>query len=281
MNSRQVTALMTINTYKSFSKAAEKLYLSPQALMKQIQALENEIGFIIFKRSYRGVELTEQGRIYIEGFVHLQAEYSTLLEACCKQFKTEQTLTLGTLSNSPMFIYSKILPIFNQEYPNIRISFTSCPIESRFHLLRQKKIDLCLSTDKLKISDPDLLFTPLFPTEFSCVVSKQHPLANQSHLLLSDLKGMRVACANVQWYCEIQEQFSSNQVELYETDFSYLKVCFENGIYLSEVPNVIYPDGIISIPLNDTFYSYIGIASLRSPSSAVQSYIEIAKNYKW
>ena len=46
---------------KSFSRAAQQIYVSPQALTKQITALEQEIGGELFTRSSRGIELTRLG----------------------------------------------------------------------------------------------------------------------------------------------------------------------------------------------------------------------------
>lgn len=43
----------------SFSKAAEKAFVSPNAIMKQINLLETDLGVILFERSNHGIKLTE------------------------------------------------------------------------------------------------------------------------------------------------------------------------------------------------------------------------------
>jgi len=50
----------------SFSHAAEELSMTPSAISHRINALENELGILLFKRSHRKIELTKEGkRIYI------------------------------------------------------------------------------------------------------------------------------------------------------------------------------------------------------------------------
>ena len=51
---------------RSFSKAAEKLFISQPSLSSTIKKLEKELGFKIFDRSKTPVSLTPEGQIYYE-----------------------------------------------------------------------------------------------------------------------------------------------------------------------------------------------------------------------
>ena len=46
----------------SFNKAAEELFISAPAVIKQVNLLENQLGIRLFSRSHRGLELTNGGR---------------------------------------------------------------------------------------------------------------------------------------------------------------------------------------------------------------------------
>lgn len=50
----------------SFKRAARSLHLSPSALSRQIQALEEHLGFVVFERLNPGLALTEAGERYLE-----------------------------------------------------------------------------------------------------------------------------------------------------------------------------------------------------------------------
>ena len=49
----------------SFKRAADELHLSPSALSRQIQALEQHLGVALFRRLNPGLELTDEGRRYL------------------------------------------------------------------------------------------------------------------------------------------------------------------------------------------------------------------------
>jgi DNA-binding transcriptional LysR family regulator len=77
INHRQFVNFLGLCEEKSFSKAAEKLYISQQGLGKSIKQMEDELGVALFYRSPRGVELTEAGlvlqssiRIYMNAYEH-------------------------------------------------------------------------------------------------------------------------------------------------------------------------------------------------------------------
>ena len=49
----------------SFSKAAKELYITPASVMKQINALENQLDIKLIERTHRGIQLTKNGeKIY-------------------------------------------------------------------------------------------------------------------------------------------------------------------------------------------------------------------------
>lgn len=50
----------------SFTKAAEILFISPPAVMKQINALEERLGVALFARTNRGLQLTEAGKGFLQ-----------------------------------------------------------------------------------------------------------------------------------------------------------------------------------------------------------------------
>lgn len=66
MNDRQLTSFMTIVEKKSFTAAADALFLTQSALSQQIHQLEHQIGFSLFDRSSRKVTLTESGRSFYQ-----------------------------------------------------------------------------------------------------------------------------------------------------------------------------------------------------------------------
>lgn len=61
MNIQQLTYIVEIANRKSISRAAEYLFVSQPALSQQIRNLEKELGYRVFRRTSKGLELTEKG----------------------------------------------------------------------------------------------------------------------------------------------------------------------------------------------------------------------------
>ena len=71
---------------KSFSKAAQKLYISQPALSTAIKKVEKKLGRPIFDRSTNPISLTPSGEIYIEAIEKLFAlEQNTLNQMLLKK----------------------------------------------------------------------------------------------------------------------------------------------------------------------------------------------------
>ena len=66
MNIQQLTYIVEIANCKSISHAAEYLFVSQPALSQQIRNLEKDLGYRVFRRTSKGLELTEKGNLFYE-----------------------------------------------------------------------------------------------------------------------------------------------------------------------------------------------------------------------
>lgn len=62
----QLTAFVSVSENGSFTKAADALFVTPTAVMKQINALEERIGVTLFARTNHGLELTEASKSFLQ-----------------------------------------------------------------------------------------------------------------------------------------------------------------------------------------------------------------------
>ena len=75
-----ITTFMQVVKFGSFSKTAEALFLSPNAVKKRIKALEEQTGITLFIRSNRGVCLTKAGQALYNDFSMILEQYKTAVE---------------------------------------------------------------------------------------------------------------------------------------------------------------------------------------------------------
>lgn len=61
MTTEQLQYLLEISRNPSLNSAGQKLHITPQALSISIKKLENELGFPLLERSYKGISLNNDG----------------------------------------------------------------------------------------------------------------------------------------------------------------------------------------------------------------------------
>lgn len=108
---------------KSFSKAAEKLYISQPALSAMIKKVETKIGMPLFDRSMNPIQLTECGKKYIktaEKIMDLEEEFAYYV-GNLSELKIGHLSVGGTYLFSA-FIIPPIIKTFGEAYPHVKIS---------------------------------------------------------------------------------------------------------------------------------------------------------------
>ena len=110
--SRHVTALLTCAKEGSFSKAAGKMYISPTALIAQIDLFESRLGFKLFERSPRGLKLTPQGQSLFEDAKRLTEESANAIRRAYLQGLEDNSINIGTSPVVPgqyaVFLWQKL-----------------------------------------------------------------------------------------------------------------------------------------------------------------------------
>ncbi|MCR5401817.1 MAG: LysR family transcriptional regulator [Treponema sp.] len=80
MTLQQIRYILGVAEYGSLNKAAEKLFISQPSLTSTVHDAEDELGFEIFHRSSRGMNITEEGANFIRDAGELYAQYEALLK---------------------------------------------------------------------------------------------------------------------------------------------------------------------------------------------------------
>lgn len=108
---------------KSFSKAAQKLFISQPALSAMVKKIENEVGVPLFDRASKPITLTEAGKEYIGAVRQIRQ----VEESFANYLLSVNNMEAGSLGvGSNQLLSSVVLPryisAFTQKYPNIRLS---------------------------------------------------------------------------------------------------------------------------------------------------------------
>jgi len=105
-----------------FTKAAEKLGISQPTLSHQIKILEQEVGYPLFNRIGKKIELTKVGKIVQQEALNIQSS----LQSISSQIKAFKRLEIGELKIAVLpgeitDLVSTLCIKFNQLYPNVKV----------------------------------------------------------------------------------------------------------------------------------------------------------------
>lgn len=187
MNTKQIEYFLAVAEELSFTRAAEKLYISQTAVTQQIHSLEELMGVKLFTRTKKKVELTPAGQVFqIEGKQILDQLENAFVHARSVSEGMTGSMEIG-FTNYAGNILGNSLQVFREHFPSIHIHF--------------KSYSPSVLLDRLKAGELDLIFSPVFdPSVYEgCFVQRieqvslmvilpiKHPLAGKHHLTRSDL----------------------------------------------------------------------------------------------
>ena len=110
---------------KSFSKAAQNLYISQPSLSARIKKVEERIGFPLFDRSTSPLQLTEVGKVYMEAAEEI-FQIEQRVENYINNLSTLKTgsLSLGASNLFAAYVLPPLITNFKQKFPDVRIQVT-------------------------------------------------------------------------------------------------------------------------------------------------------------
>ena len=124
MNSSQIRCFIGAARRLSFTAAATELYLSPQAVSKQVIALEEELGVRLFDRNGPRLTLTESGKLFFRLFTGLDRQLNFVLEDIrLYQESRKMDLSIGVSEwIDPSGDFLDGINAFRAAYPNCKVS---------------------------------------------------------------------------------------------------------------------------------------------------------------
>ena len=196
MELRQLKYFVKSAEYLNFSEAAKHLYITQSTLSQQIKQLEFELGFTLFLRNSRHISLTEAG----EEFLPFAMRTIQDAEDGVQRLYDLQNVKTGTLRVGVTYSLSTVLTEgviqFMRSFPGIRLEVCYKTVMELLTLLRERKLDLVLSYKPL-FDAPDIEARPLFENTLAVVVDKDHHLAKNNKLHLSDLVSYNLVLPSV------------------------------------------------------------------------------------
>lgn len=290
MYSRQIEVFVQVVEQKSFSKAAEELFISSTAIMKQINSLEDQVGVTLLNRSNKGISLTPAGKSFYEDAKEIIKLSNQAIQRA-KNIMSGNTyaVRIGTSNLNSVKQLDSIWKKINNTYPQINLEVIPFEDNSLSNLEIIKYLGTYL----------DVIIGPCDSQEWTeycntyilsyyqlcCAVPTDHKLAHKKEINLEDLHGehlMMVEEGNSHSNDQLRKyiEFNHPQIKIKDTSYYYdLEVfnqCEQMGyvlLTLDEWANV-HPS-LVTIPLNwhDNQVPY-GLIYTKKTNESINKFIE-------
>jgi LysR family transcriptional regulator, transcriptional activator of the cysJI operon len=185
----QLEILVTVMQKRSFSKAAESLYLSQPTVSAHIKSLENELGLSLFDRGKNDMLPTPAGEAlyrYASDLLDLRA--AALADLCSMTEVGEETVTISASSVPCQYLLPQAAARFEQTYPAVSIALKQENSQAVCEDVFKYRYVLGVVGERHEL--PQLIFKPLMADELVVAIPNQlayKELLESDTLVIHDL----------------------------------------------------------------------------------------------
>ena len=289
MYNPQLETFVCVVEAGSFNKAAERLYISPPAEIKQINLLEENLDIRLFIRTHRGLQMTEAGKsLYQDAKYIIQYCKDSVTRARNAMQESEEIIRIGTSMMTPAQILVDLWPRLQEYCPDIK--FRLVPFENTPENAREILGNLGQNIDVVAgIFDETMLQLrrcaglEISRESICCAVSIHHRLAVKERLTVNDLHGETLMLMRRNWshYVDmLRDDLRENHPEISIEDFDFYDVtafnkCENNNCVLMAIENWKYVHPLLKILPVDWGYTIpFGLLHSPEPSPMVSRFLK-------
>ena len=188
MELRHLRYFVAVGEEQHYGRAAQRLRVAQPALSRQVQDLEEELGFKLFERLPRGVKLSEAGKLFLEDARRILQEVTeAALRAGRVASGRSGTLRVGFTENSS---WRGVVPDsfrrFREQQPDAELQLQPEASLNQLEAIRSGRLDAGFLNFMPK-SDPELDQLLVATQHVELAAPKRHPLTKLKKLRLRDL----------------------------------------------------------------------------------------------
>ena len=295
MYNPQLETFIKVADACSFNKAAEQSFITPTAVIKQINLLEAGLGVALFDRTHRGLTLTKAGKsLYRDSKYIIQYCRDSVVRAKNAMQQDEQIIRIGTSPMTPAQVLLALWPKIHEHYPNMKfqlVPFENTPENAKEILANLgQNIDIVAGIfdetllDLRKCKGFELMRNPI-----CCAVSINHPLAEKDKLKVTDLYGENLMLIHRGWshYVDkLRDDLWMNHPQIKIIDFEFYNVsvfnqCENSNDILMAIDSWQSVHPLLKIiPVEWDYSIPYGLLHSPEPTKTVQDFLSIIQTIK-
>lgn len=292
MYNPQLETFLRVADAGSFNKAAEEMFITPPAVIKQITSLESSLDMKLFDRTHRGLTLTEAGQsIYRDAKYIIQYCEAAKVRARNAAQEGGKIIRIGTSPMTPGQFLLDLWPRIHEQCPDIKfqlVPYENTPENAR-EILRNlgENIDIVAGPfDQDLLTSRQCAALELSREPIRCAVSIYHPLAEKERLSVQDLHGENFLLIHRGWNSyldQLRDDLWQEHPQVHIVDFDFLSInvfnqCENSEDIMMTIDNWknIHPL-LKTMPVDWNYTIPFGIFHSPKPSATVKQFLSAVK----
>lgn len=292
MYNPQLETFLRVADAGSFSRAAAETYITPTAVIKQINLLEESLGVKLFERSHRGLTLTKAGRsLYQDAKYVIQYCRDSVARAKNAMLEDTNVIRVGSSPMTPAQLLMQLWAKVNETCLDIK--FQIVPFDNSLENAREilgnlgKRIDIVGGIfDETMLALRGCAGLELVRAPFQCAMSVHHRLATKDRLQLSDLHGENLLMMHRGWshyVDQLRDDLWQHHPQIHIIDFKIYSMdmfnrCESTNDVLLAIPGWANVHPLLKvIPVEWDYSIPFGVMHSPDPSPVVRRFLDVAK----
>ena len=268
MELQNLSAFIQVSELGSFSRAAEKLFITQPAVSKRISALETELNVSLFDRIGRKIQLTEAGNALLPSAHRILAELDESKRAIGNlDQKVDGSLKLATSHHIGLHRLPPILRRYTREFPQVDLDIRFMDSEEACQQVLKGEVEMAIAT--LPEQDwPQLHSQIIWHDPLSFVISAQHADACANKISVKKLQTLPAILPSKNTFTRerLEQALGLNEQNLniaMETNYlETIKMMVSIGLGWSVLPASMLNDELIQLQVgNVEFERLLGVVT--------------------
>jgi len=288
MDIQNIRAFLMVAETGSFSRAAEKLFITQPAISKRISTLEHSLNCQLFDRLGKSVQLTQAGEALIPSYQRILAEIDES-QRIISTLRTQVSghLKFGTSHHIGLHRLPPVLRQYTNHYPEVELDIQFMDSEQAAALILKGNIELALITLPDIIEKP-LKTIPVWTDPMLCVVANDHVLAKQKTVTRNQLSkhGVLIQSHSTHTRDIIDQALkldSDNKIIMESNYLETIKAMIQNGLGWGVLPESMIDNSLHKLKIKGVnMERHLGVLlhASRTLSSSANALVDTLKNSK-
>jgi DNA-binding transcriptional LysR family regulator len=190
MEHRYLKYFIAVAEELHFGRAAGRLHIAQPGLSKQIQQLEQELGFPLLYRTKQRVELLDAGHVFLDEARRILRQTENAVESA-RRTHTGQSgrLLIGFSATATLEVLPRILRKYRRLYPNVIVELSEIATIRGAELLLDSPLSVGLLRSPSFLNEESFCIETILREPFVVAMPNSHPAAKQDSVRIKALAG--------------------------------------------------------------------------------------------